>query len=77
LTCTEDPAADGDNLCGTRSSLVASILPVASACTSCHDSPDARAHAEIMTTASGAESCSTCHGTGRDLDVEVVHAPPP
>ncbi len=43
------------------------------ACTSCHDSAAVAAHAEIMTTPSGAESCDTCHGEGREYAADVVH----
>lgn len=44
------------------------------ACTGCHDSSDSVAHAESMTTAMGAESCTTCHGAGSAFDIDVVHA---
>jgi OmcA/MtrC family decaheme c-type cytochrome len=46
------------------------------ACTGCHDSTDAVAHTDIMTTAMGVESCTTCHGTGAAYDVDIVHARP-
>ncbi len=42
-------------------------------CGSCHDSDAAQAHIDINTSASGAESCSVCHGDGRDLRVELMH----
>jgi OmcA/MtrC family decaheme c-type cytochrome len=48
----------------------------AAACTGCHDSDDTVAHAESMTTALGAESCTTCHGTGGAYDIDAVHARP-
>jgi OmcA/MtrC family decaheme c-type cytochrome len=48
----------------------------AAACTGCHDSNDTVAHAEIMTSSMGAESCETCHATGSAYDVDVVHAIP-
>jgi OmcA/MtrC family decaheme c-type cytochrome len=47
--------------------------PSTSACTTCHDSPDALAHAEINTTAGGVESCGVCHGAGRGEAVDAVH----
>jgi OmcA/MtrC family decaheme c-type cytochrome len=49
------------------------IAPITAACGACHDTPDAAAHADIMTTSSGAESCGVCHGPGKEFDVEVVH----
>jgi OmcA/MtrC family decaheme c-type cytochrome len=48
----------------------------ASACTGCHDSVGAIAHAEIMTTAMGVEACSTCHAAGNAYGVDTVHARP-
>jgi len=49
------------------------IEPVASACLGCHDSDDASAHAYANTTFFG-ESCSTCHGEGKIVSVDKVHA---
>jgi hypothetical protein len=49
------------------------IEPVASACLGCHDSDDASAHAYANTTFFG-ESCSTCHGEGKSVSVDKVHA---
>ena len=43
------------------------------ACNSCHDSTDATTHIAAMTTASGAESCVTCHGAGQVFGVDTVH----
>lgn len=48
--------------------------PIASACTACHDSDAARAHAEAETTSGGAETCTVCHGEGREVAVSLVHA---
>jgi hypothetical protein len=31
------------------------------------------AHAWIMTTEEGRESCTTCHGPGRESDVAIAH----
>ncbi|MFO0757726.1 MAG: OmcA/MtrC family decaheme c-type cytochrome [Byssovorax sp.] len=78
LQCTEDPAADADNYCDQRSvSAERLIYPARAACTGCHDAPEVEAHAETMTSASGVEACSTCHGGGTDYDVLKVHAPKP
>lgn len=46
-----------------------------SVCGACHDSNAAHAHIELQTTTSGAESCTVCHGPGREWSVEVVHKP--
>lgn len=74
--CSENPAADADSYCTPSSfTLVSStsIPPEAAACTACHDGPAARAHAELMTTSLGQESCATCHGKGSAFAVDVVH----
>lgn len=49
---------------------------VQSACTGCHDSADVAAHAQAMTTATGSESCTTCHEPGEAFGLDVVHARP-
>jgi hypothetical protein len=75
--CNQDPAADGNAYCEPASFVVTETLrlpPETAACTSCHDAPATAAHAEVMTTASGHESCATCHGPGQFQDVERVHA---
>lgn len=82
LVCTEDPDADTDQLCGltARASRTATefrTAPESAACTSCHDSPSAIAHAELNTTASGVEACATCHGAGAAFDAAIAHAPAP
>ena len=51
-----------------------SISPITDACTSCHDSAEARAHAETNTTSSGAEACVVCHGEDSIAPVSEVHA---
>jgi hypothetical protein len=44
------------------------------ACTSCHSSSSAAAHADTNTSAfSGAEACGTCHDPGRVEAVEQRH----
>lgn len=42
-------------------------------CSGCHASRSATAHFDVMTAPSGDESCASCHGPGRDLEVGVVH----
>jgi len=49
------------------------MMPVASACLSCHDGVAATAHAYTNTTFFG-ESCATCHGEGKGAAVDKVHA---
>lgn len=53
--------------------VVKSIPPITSACTSCHDSVLAEAHATVMTTDEGVETCKVCHAEGRDFAVSKVH----
>ncbi len=48
--------------------------PVNSACTSCHDSDEAMAHAETQTAGNGDEACAVCHGEGRPNAVSDSHA---
>lgn len=75
-TCLEAPGADTNDACETAMWIVTSTIvmqPEKAACTSCHDSPSAAAHADIMTTPDGRESCATCHGPGAGYDVDVVH----
>jgi OmcA/MtrC family decaheme c-type cytochrome len=73
LTCTEDPAADTNSLCATRAVEARYIPPETAVCTSCHDTPEVAAHAAVMTTGLGNESCATCHGPGSAFDPAVVH----
>jgi len=44
-----------------------------SVCGSCHDSTSAQAHITANTTGFNYESCSVCHGQGREFAVEKVH----
>jgi OmcA/MtrC family decaheme c-type cytochrome len=77
-TCLEDPAADGNAFCEAPNWVVSepiAIPPETAACTGCHDAPSVAAHAEVMTTATGEESCATCHGPGSSMDVAIVHSP--
>ena len=84
FACNEDPALDTDSLCEPFSPSTPSTnlfvpietityQPEAAACLGCHDAPHVVAHAWVMTTATGLESCATCHGPGGEFDVDRVH----
>jgi OmcA/MtrC family decaheme c-type cytochrome len=45
-----------------------------SACTACHQTKSALAHAQANTDGKFGESCDVCHGTGKDFDVNKAHA---
>ena len=48
--------------------------PSTAACTACHDSDAALAHAQSNTASpSGDEACSVCHGEFRSEAVDAVH----
>lgn len=42
-------------------------------CSACHDGPPAQAHIALQTPATGAETCSVCHGVGSATSVELFH----
>ena len=47
------------------------------ACTSCHDAPDTKDHADAATIAGTfTETCTACHGPGTPWSVEAVHMSP-
>jgi OmcA/MtrC family decaheme c-type cytochrome len=75
--CTESPAADADSYCQTESDTPFTMPPMTAVCTSCHDADYTAAHAELNTTASGVESCPTCHGPGKLYDIAIPHQTPP
>jgi OmcA/MtrC family decaheme c-type cytochrome len=77
LACTEEPGADDDDFCDARASTESLRPPITAVCTSCHDSVSAAAHAAVMTTDDGVESCLVCHGPGAGMDVAVMHAGEP
>jgi OmcA/MtrC family decaheme c-type cytochrome len=47
--------------------------PSKSVCTSCHDADSALAHAQIMTSPSGVETCEVCHGADAEFSAARVH----
>jgi OmcA/MtrC family decaheme c-type cytochrome len=76
LTCTEDPNADTNNYCDAAGAWIVSqqlpLAPEVAVCTSCHDAPYVAIHA-ATNTVNGQTACTTCHGPGAQLDVDVVH----
>lgn len=49
--------------------------PNTAACGTCHDDDSDKAHFSLNTSFTiGAESCDTCHGAGRSVDVAVAHS---
>ena len=46
------------------------------ACTSCHDSASTAVHAQLNTLGVGQEGCEVCHGVGKLVAVQDVHATP-
>jgi OmcA/MtrC family decaheme c-type cytochrome len=77
MTCSQstDPTAYCDDASwkATQRNL---LPPQTSVCTSCHDSADVAAHAQLNTTPAGAEACATCHGPGAAEDVGRLHGAP-
>jgi OmcA/MtrC family decaheme c-type cytochrome len=73
LACNDgvqNPAA----YCSNRSVAAEMFLgPASAACTACHDKSSTMAHVQVMTGPGGQESCETCHGSGKQFDVQVVH----
>jgi OmcA/MtrC family decaheme c-type cytochrome len=78
VTCTEALDADADDECDETTLVatpLASVPKETAACTSCHSAPSTRVHAEVNTSPStGEEACATCHGSGKDQAVDLVHA---
>jgi OmcA/MtrC family decaheme c-type cytochrome len=73
LVCN-DTSPDPAKYCVNRSVQSESFMqPIGAACTGCHDKPSSVAHAKVMTASDGTESCETCHGSGAQWDVQVVH----
>ena len=48
--------------------------PVTAACTTCHTSLSAAAHADLSTNEEYGESCDVCHGANAEFSVERSHA---
>jgi len=74
--CEEDETDDGDAYCAPlefTSDQTFPMAPASAACLGCHDALDTVAHTQIMTSASGAESCAVCHGPDDEHGVKKVH----
>jgi OmcA/MtrC family decaheme c-type cytochrome len=67
------PLPDGVLPTETSNTLLDFMMPITSACLSCHDSDSAAIHADSNSTDLG-ESCETCHGEGKTYGVRRVHA---
>ena len=79
MTCNELAGADADTYCtGTAWAITKTnkIAPESSVCTSCHDAPYTAAHALVNTAPGPLESCTTCHGPGKEFDVSKYHGTP-
>ncbi len=48
--------------------------PTTAACTACHTSKEASAHAMLNTSPTLGESCGVCHGQGAQFSVDKMHA---
>ncbi|MFO0597497.1 MAG: OmcA/MtrC family decaheme c-type cytochrome [Myxococcaceae bacterium] len=70
---------DGGLTCVTAAILATPVFqaPTTAACTSCHSTLPAEAHAALNTTASGLEACAVCHQAGRSTGIDLVHAVAP
>ena len=67
------PISDGALPTITNNAWWTPMQPESAACLSCHDDDSSAAHA-FSNTAFFGESCSTCHGEGKDAAVDKVHA---
>jgi OmcA/MtrC family decaheme c-type cytochrome len=68
--------ADGGGVCLPAAVAVTPVFmaPTSSACTSCHNTLSAQAHAALNTTSTGVEACAVCHQAGRSSGIDTAHA---
>ncbi len=68
--------ADGGLVCVTGAVAVSALFqaPTSAACTSCHQTISAQAHAALNVTSSGVEACAVCHQAGRSSGIDTAHA---
>lgn len=68
--------ADGGAVCLSGAVAVSPVFqpPTSAACTSCHSSLSAQAHAALNTTSSGLEACAVCHQAGKSAGIDTAHA---
>ena len=77
-TCSAaSPCGIGQSCVAGSCSNVAWLTPSTRVCTACHDDETTAGHAAINTWTDGSgnavETCSTCHGSGADFSVDIVH----
>ena len=68
------PMAEGHINVSDPSGYMTSVPPMTAACTGCHDTKSAAAHAAINTDPKFGESCDVCHGPTADFSVDKAHA---
>ncbi len=69
------PAGASNTIIMEATQVISNTPPSTAACTACHDSDAAIAHAQSNTAApNGAEACVVCHGEFRSEAVDVVHS---
>lgn len=67
------PLKDGLQMVKNPAAPINPTPPTTNACLSCHNETPAWQHAAANISALG-ESCSVCHGAGKEFDVSKVHA---